>query len=283
MKNLKIKQIYIPVIISGLLLLLASFYDYQLSNLLYSEGNVIARFFEAFGEAFGIIGPFAGAACIFASIENQKKKWPTITLTILAMIFSLMTLYEPYQFLDGAMKYVGVLAELICAILMFIYVYKNVDRSDSVKLKKIGTVIILTGIIGPILVNIVKIPWGRPRYRSIIVTDGLEFQPWWVVGKELRTKFEGILEYEEFKSFPSGHSSVAVNSICLVLLSTVVPSFNKKKMTIFAIVWTLSVMISRIVLGAHFLSDVVIGALISYLTFLLLCKIFKISESEKIK
>jgi membrane-associated phospholipid phosphatase len=283
MKNLKIKQIYIPVIISGLLLLLASFYDYQLSNLLYSEGNVIARFFEAFGEAFGIIGPFAGAACIFASIENQKKKWPTITLTILAMIFSLMTLYEPYQFLDGAMKYVGVLAELICAILMFIYVYKNVDRSDSVKLKKIGTVIILTGIIGPILVNIVKIPWGRPRYRSIIVTDGLEFQPWWVVGKELRTKFEGILEYEEFKSFPSGHSSVAVNSICLVLLSTVVSSFNKKKMTIFAIVWTLSVMISRIVLGAHFLSDVVIGALISYLTFLLLCKIFKISESEKIK
>lgn len=80
---------------------------------------------------------------------------------------------------------------------------------------------------------------------------------------------------EEFKSFPSGHAANAAIMILLGSLSLLDEKFKGKKDLLFFIGFgfALVVAFSRIVAGAHFLSDVTIGILITFLFEIITIKI----------
>lgn len=66
---------------------------------------------------------------------------------------------------------------------------------------------------------------------------------------------------EEIKSFPSGHSQWAGTTLSLSLLAFVHPKWQEKEKTVFFVTlfYAVVVMISRLMQGAHFLSDVTVG------------------------
>ena len=100
----------------------------------------------------------------------------------------------------------------------------------------------------------------------------LIIMPYTLNDKEIRPyvdfdKFDGK---EEFKSFPSGHSCAVM---CGLILGTTIPLMNKKWMkyqTLFfyiAFGWGLIVMFSRMLVGAHYLTDTCMGSLLAVVFF----------------
>lgn len=111
-----------------------------------------------------------------------------------------------------------------------------------------------------IVINVIKIPWGRPRMRLLLATGNESyFQPWWKLGGSLKAKLiaEGVAS-DEFRSFPSGHTGCAACAMLAILLPTVCKRLRGKERLclIVGAVWTAVVAFSRLMMGAHFLTDV---------------------------
>ena len=114
-----------------------------------------------------------------------------------------------------------------------------------------------------ISINVLKYIWGRPRYREMMA-DGdfalTAFTPWY--------KINGFTLHGHH-SFPSGHTCSAANLLVLCALGEVF-SEQEKKTTMYAFfcaVYIFAMAYSRMVLGAHFLSDVAGGFFIGFLTY----------------
>ena len=118
-----------------------------------------------------------------------------------------------------------------------------------------AVVIIFSVLFEELFVNVIKLICQRPRMRDLVTLN--DFVPWYkLFGNHLKGD-----------SFPSGHSARAMGIIFITLLSD---NTNKKKfMYLISAVWVISIMLSRIILGAHFASDTITGAYIMLLSFLI--------------
>lgn len=127
-----------------------------------------------------------------------------------------------------------------------------------------------------IVMNVLKSIWGRMRFREM--ADPLtQFTPWYQIMN--RGGFSDI-----YASFPSGHSMNSAAVILLTLLPGFLPQLEGKKriLKIVAYVWMIIVGSSRIMIGAHFASDVTVGIMLSLLlSELTRTIIYKIRETDK--
>lgn len=148
-------------------------------------------------------------------------------------------------------------------------------------------------VLANIIILLVKDPVGRMRFRAInsnvgqhLINAGLVqgYTPWYVRNGQpdeaIINSF--IAEYpgasDAFKSFPSGHTCAAGMSYALIMLPDVVDFKHKKAGKIACwvtpIVITMLVAISRIVVGAHYMSDVTFGGTIAFVSFIIMREIF---------
>ena len=72
---------------------------------------------------------------------------------------------------------------------------------------------------------------------------------------------ELIKPFDEF-SMPSGHTASAVLMACLL-------SFYYEALSIYSITYASLIGVSRVALGVHYPGDVIAGAALGYLSFLL--------------
>ena len=78
----------------------------------------------------------------------------------------------------------------------------------------------------------------------------------------------------------------SVANAALILFITLIPGFfpawekHKASLKGFAFGWVMIVAASRIVMGAHFLSDVTFGFLVTFLIFLLFSKVFRTDSTR---
>lgn len=113
--------------------------------------------------------------------------------------------------------------------------------------------------------NLMKLGWGRERYRHMAAAGTFAgFSPWYLP--------QGLASGNEFMSFPSGHSANAAIMMWITLLPTFLPKLQNKEIVlkIAAFISIGPVMLSRIIMGAHFLSDVTAGMTVSLVVFYLL-------------
>ena len=121
--------------------------------------------------------------------------------------------------------------------------------------------------IAQVLKNVMR----RPRYRIIAEQtfndSRIYFFNWWQRFKDYSAvkSTHGTIDSfsEQFKSFPSGHASVAALLIFgLPYLSLVEPKLKGKENLLFGIGlgFTILMALSRMTVGAHYLSDVSFGA-----------------------
>ena len=175
-------------------------------------------------------------------------------------------------------------AELfICAIPVSgaaLFATNNLTDESVKKLLRFTYAVLVAIAVSSLTVEFLKRPFGRSRFRAMNYAHDFSYYSRWYVLNGQPDK-EWMREYfsstDACKSFPSGHTQAASLSFCVVMLKDAL-GINSKK--IKALLWcapvvcTGTVALSRIMVGAHFFSDVLVGGTIGFLTVMLTREIF---------
>ena len=118
-----------------------------------------------------------------------------------------------------------------------------------------------------VAMQVLKNVFHRPRYRTAVIGyGGIGFVPWY-------TPFSGASGYiavlgiskGEFRSFPSGHSILSISVVYMIQsLTWFFPKLKEKALQLSTggFFFGAFIMITRMILGAHYLTDVSAGAMI---------------------
>ena len=269
-------------------LVTGSFVDYQLSNALFNLENPFGLLFAAYGQ-FPTAAASSVAGVLFICTFDRTKMVSSVLLALLGVILNafglLMAVYEPTSYLPLSVP-VAVAIGVVLLVLVNAAVLTALRGTSNRQLRKYGAFLAVLVLAQTIIINVIKIPWGRPRMRMIAITEGASFQPWWIIGSDQKDALmaAGVVA-EEFKSFPSGHTASAACAMALVALPAVKPALARWSNALFwgsALVPAV-VAFSRIIMGAHFLTDVTMGFTTTFLILLVLLYAFwgnKVPEQE---
>lgn len=262
---------YTLLVISVLLVIFA-FTDLQISNAIYNSNSSFGMIFEAIGEfPAAVIATFCTVSLMLTRNKEKSVKYNLRTggYIILLLLFALMAAMLPVKYFNGPTVLIPIIATLYIVISYIIA--KKYSSTNREELRNAAIVGVLTFVFVVITFNLVKMGWGRERYRHMIATGSFEGFSLWFTPQKLTTD-------NEFMSFPSGHSANAAIMIWITLIPTFITSLREKKNWFigFSLLWILVVPISRIMVRAHFASDVTMGVTITLI-------IFAILESRYIK
>ncbi len=258
------KDVKITIGVFVVLLAIFTFTDLSISNALYNPDSTFGWFFESFGElVLSFIGLFS--ACVLFRTQTEKVIPMRVLYGVLGLFNALMAASLNKMYLH--LSTVVMVLIMIAYLAIFYFLAGFVKESETGLVRKIAKIGILLSLLPILIVTILKMVWGRPRYRSM-VDPSSEFTPWYLI--------QGFTTDNEFMSFPSGHSA---NS-AVVIWITLLPLWLKKLqphrhlITAGAFLWIVCVMISRIIMGAHFASDVLMGSMITLSLFYYLRHVF---------
>ncbi len=263
------KQVIWTSCIAIVLLILAIPFDLEISMAVYDPKSLFGIIFETIGElpAF-FIAIVSCAALILTSLK--KPMWTKISqlfvFGLLLVFCSLLAGILPFNYLELPL-WPGMILGIVYVILAFWLVGKIPLHRYS-ELRRAAIIGLSTFLFALIAVDLIKIGWGRMRFRDINGSVS-GFFTWYIP--------HGWTFDNELMSFPSGHAANAAVTIVITLVPTILPKLKKYSRSLFAgaICWIVLVMISRVIIGAHFMSDVVAGATLVLLVFTLLTYLIK--------
>lgn len=259
------KDVAIVAVILAFCLLVGSFFDYQISSMLFNSSSLFGRFIEAAGELpFELTASIAGVMLVRSARPDSKaSKW----LAALGILINVgLVGYEIIGSLHVGGKLIAFQLVLTFALVIaanFI-AYRLTRDTAPDELTRWALMVLAVWVAQAIILNVIVKPlWSRPRMRVIEVTPGLNFQPWWVIGNPDKWSYiaAGVIK-DGFKSFASGHTAHA--AIGLMLAGLPAAAFTEKPSRRRVVFWAASlvaalVAFGRIVIGAHFLTDVSCG------------------------
>ena len=259
------KDAAIIAAILALCLLTGSFFDYQISSALFNIASMYGRFIEAAGELpFELTASVAGIMLVRSARPDSKaSKWlatPGVLINVGLVGYEII----------GSLRVGGKLIafQLVLTFTLVIaanfIVYCLTRKTSPDDLTRWALMVLAVWVAQAIILNVIVKPlWSRPRMRVIEVTPGLNFQPWWVIGNPDKWSYiaAGVIK-DDFKSFASGHTAHA--AIGLMLAGLPAAAFTEKPSRRRVVFWAAAVVAAlvafgRIVIGAHFLSDVSCG------------------------
>lgn len=137
-----------------------------------------------------------------------------------------------------------------------IYCFSKINIETLNKIKDLALLGLLVTVISVGCTEVVKNIWGRVRFRDLN-SDYNEF-----------TSLFTINGINGNKSFPSGHTNAGTS---ILLFSLFVPRFTDKKWIKYLVIslsfiYIFTLAISRIIVGAHYASDVMFGFIIGFTT-----------------
>lgn len=264
------------------LFIVGTFVDFQLSSAIYSSRNtfglVVSVLEGVFG--YGIIALMGGGLLSLFFKKEAFPKWGRI-LFLIGSIFCLgITTYfsgNEYFGLNGfywvAKTFYGYFISFpIMALLTYLgyLFFKKVDNPNLWIILVTFLICYAIAIVAGSL--LIKIIFHRPRFRSVFSYEEIKFLPWYVRCTNYKDLMKTYgLASEEFKSFPSGHATRIISlPVVMVLLPLIDKKYTKYRLPLFicGLIIALLVMFSRILVGAHYLSDVSMGAIITILLFI---------------
>ncbi|MBR5358984.1 MAG: phosphatase PAP2 family protein [Clostridiales bacterium] len=259
---------------------IGTFFDHPIASAVFSGGNIPALAISSLGIYVfcGAYSFYLGAALSQAmKVANEKRRilYSTfvIFLAVVIMLVSGGSLLDINN-LGGIFPEVHRTIPLMTIVFLFVFLPLAVlgfilgRRNNDPTLGRRIILILNTMTIMLIIYEVIKTGMPRPRFRLIQEhIEGVDFHAWYdpIKNKDELIETFGIYS-DNFKSFPSGHTANAVASIAILPgLAAVVPALRKRLTTLFAIgfVFGFIVLASRMVLGAHFLSDVSCGGFIA--------------------
>ena len=281
------KQRWHFLIVGGILLiglLLGSFFDLQINTAIFDRYNG----FGLVASSFGMIPGYAtlsvfGGALIALTLKNKKfhVAWQVVFMILALVMYGLSTYFlgKDVFSINGFYneKLHPWLGCIIMGVVMAPCVYfgywlgkKNENPKMWIIILVLAAAMFMALVPGTTLLKSIM---HRPRYRIAVYEGYAPFHNWWQACKEYNTYIKTVglpLTKEEFKSFPSGHSCAVM---CGLILATIIPMLNKnwaKYQVLFFYVafgWGLVVMFSRMLVGAHYLTDTCMGSLLAVIFF----------------
>lgn len=276
------KRMRIPLLIAFALaivgIVVGSFVDLSLSQAIASKGNMFGVSVSSIGPTIGFSGLcMVGGGLIAIALQKKYPVWANILLWIgavgcygVSVYYAGKEYFSSHGFSGAAPVWVGYLIALLplgAAVFLGYKMFKNTDHPYAwIILAIIAGVAFLALVPG---VTILKEIMHRPRFRAVVDYPGIEFHAWWEPCKDYKSLMAAYnLTSEEFKSYPSGHTTEA--SILLIVM-TFMPLLNKKleKCQLYCFIGSLAfvwlIAFARILAAAHFLSDVSTGMALTLL------------------
>ena len=280
---------FAAVLVVGLVV--GTFADLQIARTVYAPNNPLVTFVSSLG-----LLPLAYPACILMGVLAQRslasrksqalRMAGAVLCAVLAMAFGALITKATLSVLDGFGGMVGselptnyrlvigcVVGAGLCAV-----GYNAGKANDSEDLARRVLMVVVVMAVSFAVVELVKSFMARPRPRLLFAgPEGVEFSPWYHRTEGAKELMAALgIEKDAFKSFPSGHSLQAAAFLTAFYgLSLVWPGMREKLgiALVVEVVFALLVMSCRMILGAHFLSDVSTGALVSVVAFLVLMRL----------
>ncbi len=242
-------------------LVFATRYDLDISRTVINRGSLYGRAFEVLGEIPAVLFTsfnFALMALYFSRCTDFRGK--ARILAVLTFIgcggTAIFTTVKTAKYIYGEMLHplIVLYAVLIGAAIAFVFVMCAVFMSEQTLKKYFHTATrcALAAMLTLVIIWALKLTWGRLRPRDGGIAD---FTAWY-----LPQWFTGDF------SFPSGHTANATVIFSVVYYFRFLGGKAKKFVPLFytaLTVWLALVAFSRVVIGAHFLSDVLFGCAIT--------------------
>lgn len=271
---IKEKRMAIPVVaalaVFAAALVFAGIYDLDISLAVADPMSVFGRLLEILGEPPAILFTAWSCALIAARfLKKPEKKKKYYALTALACVgtvgTSFYTIYATFKYgfawsadINGTTLSVPVwvkpVSALICAAIsaLMLVIAMRMRRETLEKIFDTTCRCVFVGVTTFVVVWLIKLVWGRVRFRSMNGDYSL-FTRWFIP-----RGFTGNY------SFPSGHTSnAAVIFTSTYYLKSTRKKYLKPVMYSCLTVWLVTVALSRVLVGAHFLSDVLCGMAIT--------------------
>ncbi|MDR2658512.1 MAG: phosphatase PAP2 family protein [Spirochaetaceae bacterium] len=261
------KCILSSIIITLLTLVIALFFDLEIAEYIYNPKSVFAKIFSVAGmmpqAALLILPPAMMLAVIFEKRREIKIQYIIITVAALLLV-SAVNFYSTVQ--DARQETGLSIIVIIAIIIFFIFIFFMAALPFA---KKNAKELLITALIGFTaftfgywLLQIIKTYWGRQRFFSMD-NAAEQFTKWYLP--------QGKAVSDNFKSFPSGHCFSAMCAVWFALWPRFIHGLKKYTRLIFffALLFGFAVMLSRMIYGRHFLSDVTAGAALSLASFAL--------------
>ena len=292
--------IFILIAAAILLILTAvgSVYDLDIANALYLGQSPSENMFGIITAYIGIIPTFVGWSFLGGSIlclskgqvsDTRKRRW---LIALSALLFTLSFFYFCNTLYLSNMNSFEVhfaVAYSVGIAILFAAAYsgyKLSGKSTDIDLLKKTLFLVAVSIVTLIIISLTKELMCRPRFRFVLASDNIDyFKNWWESGREIKASLGVGIDNDEFTSLPSGHSAYSMFAVFIFpALVDYIPTLSKFRATLFAFgfVWWATTALSRLTLGAHYLTDVAIAGLVTIFAYALVSLAKRIYANRKI-
>lgn len=231
--------------------------DLLISNYFYKPESSWANFLEMYGEIPGLIVSLIGVYIYFSSNKLSSNSKKILVYFLLMLISTVGVIYLNFLIISNAFKVnfnssieIIILISGSSVINLFALIYIKNKLKFSFKQFLFSRIVLRMLTFGFLLTTLpLKFLWGRIRFRDFH-GDYSNFTTWYLPN--------GINGND---AFPSGHAAMGWILISLFILITDKPIFQRTAIKTIIIGYALIVCFSRIVIGAHFASDVLFGSM----------------------
>ncbi|AUF83757.1 phosphatase PAP2 family protein [Mesoplasma syrphidae] len=254
------------------LFLVGTFLDLQIARKVGNPNSFFGVFFDWFGKIIYSLPLFIGIVLTIKSLKehfNKKiKKFIeySIYFGFWAIVMTIFLAEGLNKYLNNSVIDDGIIislvlnSALVSLIFLGVVLYVDTDPEWIIEDRRLIRHVILM-IIFIVIVNlsvlILKEIFARPRPQTIFAENSLEeYRPWWKI------RYTG-----KNRSFPSGHVAAASTMLGLTILFD--KEDSKGKYLIAHLVGWICILLvgfSRMIMTAHFLSDVVAATIIAFVT-----------------
>lgn len=252
---------------------IGSFYDFQIASAVYAKDTLWASIVSLFGMA-PIYWCLLVSGLSMAVLVKRNHLWQKGLLTLLGLAISAYAVYDPMKY---AIQSDVSLTAAFAAVVLFVAVPSAgivwlLRHTPQKQLWQVILFLLVTALCSYKTVSFLKEAVHRPRPVALFDEKSLFFQPWWMItGENIVRSSQAVQEPDLFLSFPSSTTSAAACAFCFVCLPMYVKKLEGSRNWLFAGAagYTILIAAARMVLGKHFLTDVVSGAMFTLLFFTL--------------
>lgn len=255
------KKIVLSILIVLFVILCVLFnkYDLDISIYLTQYDNGFYEFFDDVGEVPIYFGPILFGAIYYTLGKKTFDKCIGTTVSFIAYCIASIKIIGNMDY--GINLKSIILSVCISVILTMttLLVFSKIKKENLEKIKDLALLGLIVSVVSFLEIQLIKNFWGRVRFRDLS-SDYSEF-----------TNLFTINGINGNHSFPSGHTNAGTS---ILLISLLIPRFTNKKWikyltTGLCFAYIAILAFSRIVVSAHYASDVLVGFVVGFTTLCL--------------